>query len=747
MKYYKICSVINTCKYSGLDKVNVNLTCFSRQKNEGALLLLKIFSKVIKMCGKSLFFCLLICFISGFAFNGFSHVDKVAASNQNEFAVKQIHATSSGSTIVLEWLIDYASHDRLEQEGAKIAIRFIDEENYQKSKKKWITIDAIDLDVTTFTLNELDENVKYYYQIGISRTNEIKWSDVRSWRTATSWGWFHLLVLIGSLALFIHGLKTMGEGLQQAVGSKLRTQINSISSNRLGGIAAGFSITVIVQSIIASMLMIVSFVNAGLLTLTQSAGVMLGAGIGAAVTTWMVNVLAFEINLSAYALFILAFVAPFLFFGRKRWKPWMNTIFGFVFLILGLGFLTSNLPKDLYQYHVVSQLLEWSQVPFLGVLLFASIGLIISIVLQSTVATIALAMSLMVMSNLPFEAAISILLGSQIGTAINVEYASRLGNVHAKRSARIHTLFSIFGFLWIFLSFPFVLSAIVWFMTNMEWGNPIENPKDFGNTGLTIFHVLYALLNLLILIWFVPKFTQLAQKMVKSRGRSDEVFHLEYINMGNLSTADLSILEAKKEIAKFGNLTQRMSRMVRSLLYEKNRREFDKTLERIKKYEDITDRIEIEVVHYLNKLSDGNLTLQTASRIHGMNSMVNDLERVGDIFYQMSKTIERKSEEKLWFTPEQRNNLAKMFDLVDDALAIMYANLQEQHIKVNLDRANAAEDRINEKRNELRKAYLESLSNQDANFKAGMVYNDLFSSLEKVGDHVINVSEAIVGKI
>lgn len=702
---------------------------------------------MIKLFEKPLHVCLLILICSSLVFSCFSQQNSLRNSTLSGSEIKQIHSTALEESVQLEWLLDYATYNRLKDENASISIRYIAEENYQKTQKNWLTINGIPIETTSFNLDLLNKNEKYYYQIGIAHTDEVKWSEVRSTRTKTSWGWFNLIVLIGSLALFIYGLKTMGEGLQQALGSKLRAQINSISTNRLAGIATGFSITAILQSIIASMLMIVSFVNAGLLTLTQSAGVMLGAGIGAAVTTWMVSVLAFEINLSAYALFILAFVAPFLFFGRKRWKPWMNTIFGFVFLIIGLGFLTSNLPEDLFQYEWLAPLLEWSKIPVVGVLLFALIGLILSIVLQSTVTTIALAMTLLVISNLPIEAAIAILLGAQVGTAINVEYASRLGNVHAKRSARIHTLFNIIGFSWVVISFPIILSGLVWFMTNMGWGNPIENPQAVGNTALTIFHVFYASINMLLCLWFIPKFTQIAQKMVKSKGRSDEVFHLEYINMGNLSTADLSILEAKKEIAKFGNLTQRMSRMVRSLLYEKNPRDFDKILERIKKYEDITDRIEIEVVQYLNKLSDGNLTIQTASRIHGMNSMVNDLERIGDIFYQMSKTIERKTEEKLWFTPEQRNNLAKMFDLVDDALAIMYQNLIEHHDKVSLDQANLAETKINERRNELRKNYLENLSNQDANFKAGMVYNDLFSSLEKVGDHVINVSEAVVGKV
>jgi phosphate:Na+ symporter len=395
----------------------------------------------------------------------------------------------------------------------------------------------------------------------------------------------------------------------------------------------------------------------------------------------------------------------------------------------------------------LSQLISWIEIPVFGVLIFVVVGALFSVFLQSTVATIAFTMVLVYVSIVPFEAAIAMILGANVGTAINVEFASSAGNVHAKRSARIHSLFQLFGLIWALLLFPFILEGIQWLMLNLGWGDPIRYSADFGNTGLAIFHTIFNVTNALVLVWLIPNFVRLGERMVKSKGRSDEVFHLEFIGTGLLSTADLSILEAKKEIAKFGNLTIRMSTMTRSLLFEKNTREFEATLNRIKKYEDITDRIEIEVVKYLNKLSEGDLTLQTASRIRGMNSMVNDLERIGDIFYQMSKTIERKTNEKLWFTPEQRNNLSQQFDLVDEALEIMCENLVAHHDKVSLEKANDAERKINEKRNDLRKAYLEGLSNQDSNFKAGMVYNDLFSSLEKVGDHIINVSEAVVGKV
>lgn len=658
-----------------------------------------------------------------------------------------ISSTPKEKAFKVKWSIAYDAIRSLEERNSTIVIRYAKKNDFKKKSNPWREITNIPLRNTDYLVEGLSNNKDYVFAIGANYQSQVVWSDDYPAKTKLPWGIFKLIVLIGSLGLFIHGMKVMGEGLQQALGSKLRNQLGSITSNRFRAILTGFSITAIIQSVMVSVVMTVSFVNAGLLTLSQSAGVMLGSSIGTAVTAWFINLLAFETDLSAYALFILAFTAPILFFGKKRWKPWVNTIFGFVFLIMGLAFMIANMPENPSELPYLQNILAYKEIPVVGILIFVGIGVVISVFLQSTVATIALTMILIYASVLPFDAAIAIILGANIGTSINVELASTAGNVHAKRSARIHTLYNIFGLIWALLFFPLILNGVQWLMLNLGWGDPINNPSEYANTGLAIFHTAFNVFNALLLVWFIPQLVKIAEKTVKSKGASDEEFHLEFIGTGILSTADLSILEAKKEIVKFGKLTEKMSKMTRSLLFEKNTREFEQTLNHIKKYEDITDRIEIEVVKYLNKLSEGDLTLHTATRIRGMNSMVNDLERIGDIFYQMSKTIERKTEEKLWFTPEQRNNISTLFDLVDEALAIMCENLNAHQEKVNLKKANEAERKINEKRNELRKNYLESLSNQDTNFKGGMIYNDLFSSLEKVGDHVINVSEAIVGKI
>jgi phosphate:Na+ symporter len=239
-----------------------------------------------------------------------------------------------------------------------------------------------------------------------------------------------------------------------------------------------------------------------------------------------------------------------------------------------------------------------------------------------------------------------------------------------------------------------------------------------------------------------------AEKSVKSKSAADLVFHLDYIGTGMMATPELSLLEAKKEIAKFGNITSKMSKFTRGLLFEQSAKVKKEIHERIAKYEDITDRVEVEVAQYLNKISEGELSEETSARIRGMNSIVNDLERIGDIYFQISKAIERKNEEKIWFSPEERNNLKEMLDLVDAAFEIMIHNLNAHHTAVTLEKATLAEERINNKRDELKIQYFENISNnKEYNIKGGMVYNDIFSSLEKVGDHIINVSEAVIGRI
>ncbi len=667
--------------------------------------------------------------------------------------IKNVSAASKVEGFSVSWSLDYEKYQDLKDQNFSISIKYntkIGAKRHEKGYEgtDWQVIEGIDLSETSYSINALVGDENYVYKVGLSRNDQSIWSDKKKVKTERGWGIFKFLVLIGSLGMFIYGMKVMSEGLQQAAGSKLRNLLGSITSNRVKGVMTGFGITSIVQSSSVTTVMTVSFVNAGLMTLVQSAGVMMGANIGTTITGWLINIFGFKVSIGSFALVFIAIGAPLMFFGKQQIKAWSGAIIGFSLLFMGLGFLKDAVPELGPDSALVKFFVDYKDIPVISTLLFVLLGTMVTVIVQSSSAAMALTMTLVAGGIVPFEVASAMILGENIGTTITAEIASMIGNVHAKRSARIHSMFNIIGVTWAVLLFPFILSGIESFMLATGSGSPFDNPSEYANTGLAIFHTTFNLLNVLILIWFVPNLVRIAERTVKSKGAQDEEFHLDYIGSGYMSTPDLSILEAKKEIAKFGELTSRMSKFSRDILYEKNPKKQKKLHKRISKYEEITDRVEIEVANYLNKISEGELSGDTAIRIRGMNSIVNDLERIGDIFFQISKTLERKSEEKIWFNPDQRNNLGNMFDLVDHAFEIMIANLHEDSNKVSLEPAKEIENEINQMRDALRKDYLDNLRKSDElHLRGGLIYNDIVASLEKVGDHIINVSEGVVGKV
>lgn len=610
-----------------------------------------------------------------------------------------------------------------------------------EAKSPWIKVEGISINSVKEKIAELSGGENYVYKVGLNAGGKTFWSAKGKVKTERAWGIFKLLVLIGALGMFIFGMKIMSEGLQKAAGSRLRSMLASITSNRVTGVLTGFGITSIVQSSSVTTVMTVSFVNAGLLTLRQSAGVMMGANIGTTITAWLILVFGFKVSLGSYALIFIAIGAPLLFFSKGKAKTWASVIIGFALLFMGLGELKGAVPSLGADSSIVQFFIDFKDAWY-GPIMFVALGALVTVVIQSSSAAMALTMTLVAGGVIPFEVASAMILGENIGTTITAELASLIGNVHAKRSARIHSLFNIIGVTWAILLFPFILSGIAAFIK----GDPYTD-GNVANLGLAIFHSAFNLLNVLLLLPFVPWLVRMAEKMVKSKGYADEEFHLDYIGSGMMGTPDLSIYEAKKEVAKFGALTSRMSDFTQKLLTEQNKKIKTKLHDKVEKYEEITDRVEIEVATYLAKVSEGEMSEETAERVRSMNSIVNDLERIGDIFYQMSKAIERKDEQKIWFIPEQRDSLQEMLELVDNAFAIMVENLNSDWGGVSIDPANEAEHTINKKRDEMRAEHLENLGKSDFNMESGMIFSNLFSSCEKVGDHIINVSEAITGKI
>ncbi len=667
-----------------------------------------------------------------------------------------VAASPGEASAKVTWSLDHEAYDYLKSVDAKLIITYNTKIGKKRSKKgmaggEWQFTELIDIDKTSFQINDLVGYESYYFKVGVSKdgaTSEnvskkdmMIWSKEAKTKTERTWGILRLLILIGSLGFFIYGMKIMSEGIQQAAGNKLRQMLGSITSNRVKGVFTGFGITSIVQSSSVTTVMTVSFVNAGLMSLRQSAGVMMGANIGTTITGWLVLLLGFKVSISSYALMIIAFAAPLLFINKGKAKAWANFLFGFCILFLGLSFLKDSVPSLDESSSIVQFFIDYKDVWY-GPIMFVMLGALVTIVIQSSSAAMTLTLTMASTGIIPFEVACAMVLGENIGTTITAELASLIANVHAKRSARIHSMFNLVGVAWMLLLLPFFLDLVGYVVGGTNF-DPLNT--DMSTTGITLFHTMFNLANVLILIWFVPQLVNLAVKTVKSKGDADEEFKLDYISGPLGSTAELCILEAKKEVAKFGTTTAKMNKFAQTFLNSTDRKEKNKMIRKIEKYEEITDRVEIEIANYLGKVATLEMSKDTSLKMRGMINLTSDLERVGDIFYQMSKTLERKDESKIYFTPEQRNGINQMFKLIEEAFEIMNNNLNAEYGSISLDQAINKEREINQCRNELRELHHEQIG-EGNNLDNALIFNDLFSSLEKIGDHIINVSEHVADK-
>lgn len=560
-----------------------------------------------------------------------------------------------------------------------------------------------------------------------------------------SFGVFEFLRLIGSLGLFIYGMKMMSDGIQKVAGNKMRDILGAMTSNRFTGLFTGFFTTALIQSSSATTVMIVSFVNAGLLTLRQAIGVIMGANIGTTMTAVLILVFGFsKISISDYALPLIAFGFPLLFFKNNQLKSTGETIIGFSVLFMGLDFLKSSVPA--ISPSQLEFLIDLSEHGILSTLLFVLIGTILTIVVQSSSAAMALTI-IMCERGMPLEMAAAIVLGENIGTTVTANLAALIGNVHAKRAARAHFIFNVIGVIWMLFVFPFFLSGINSYMETTSIGVPSSMNSQATKWALTIFHMSFNVVNTMLLIWFVGAIASIVTKMVPTRSDEDEQFSLEYIGGGIMSTPELSLVEAQKELVKYGGITHRMLGFLKELLFEKDKKEQKFKLERIEKYEQITDKIEVEVADYLMTVSQAELSEESSRTVRSMLDIVSEIEQIGDLFFQMSLTFDRKIQNKAWFTLEQRRNLLEMFDLIDLSFENMIINLENRYEDIDLKKAESLEEQTNKLRDRIRKEHLDNMGKGDYNMDSGMIYNDLYSSLEKVGDHILQINIAISGKV
>ena len=565
-----------------------------------------------------------------------------------------------------------------------------------------------------------------------------------------SFGLYESLTLIGALGLFIFGMKIMSDGIQKFAGDQMRSILRKITQNRIAGIFTGFGTTAIIQSSSATTVMIVSFVNAGLLSLRQAIGVIMGANIGTTVTAFLLLAFGFgKFSISDYSLPIIAIGLPLFFMSNSKLKSFGEFLIGFALLFRGLDAL-----KDLMSFikedptFIKSIIEPLDQFGFGSVIIFVGIGTLLTVVVQSSSAAMAITLSLCGgLNGLPLEFAAAIILGENIGTTITANMAAIIGNIHAKRAARAHLFFNVIGVLWMLAIFyPFL--KFVDYLVSETFFNALIVDGDSESTtrwSLAVYHLSFNIVNTLLLLWFIPHIERLVVRILPSKTDDDEMFQLKFFS-STIPVGELSLLEAQREVVKLGKIVSRMNTFCQTILMEKKESEFRSYIDRIAKYEDITDKIEEEVASYLTKVSQNELSERTSEKIRAMLSMIGDMERIADIYYQISKTTERKRKNKIWFIPEQRERLLAMYSLMNQILENMCKNLEMRYSEVELTEAKKLEKSLNKLRKEIRKEHFTNVEKGEYRYDNAAIYSELFNSLEKIGDHAISVTQSITGE-
>ena len=555
--------------------------------------------------------------------------------------------------------------------------------------------------------------------------------------------------------MFLYGMNLMSSGLQKASGDKLRGFLSAMTSNPFKGVMTGLGITSIIQSSSATTVMVVSFVNAGLLTLVQAIGVIMGANIGTTVTAWLVSWLGFKADISILAIPLMAL--GFLFSNSKKNQRQNigELIVGFCLLFLGLSFMKESVPDLNETPQVLEFVKSWSSHGFSSVLIFLVFGTVLTLVLQSSSATMAITLIMLSMGWIPFNMACAMVLGENIGTTITANIAASVGNTQAKRAAMSHTIFNVFGVMWALLLFkPFL--ALVGCITEYIFGlpNPASDGFEVSESisaegtaalyGLSMLHTLFNTINTLILIWFIKYIEKAVVWIIKApENKETETFRLKYISAGPVATPELATEQAFDEIIHFAQISRTGLGYAKLAISENDSNKFEELRAKLVKYEEISDRIEYEIASFLNGVSLGDISEATSIKIKAMYKIIGELESLGDSGEAISRILSRRNIHNKKFSTDAICNLQKMADTLDVAYGVMLENLEAAHKGTLVDISNAynAENHINELRNTLRESEIEGMENGEKNYQESVYYLDIVNELERMGDFIINISQ------
>ena len=576
----------------------------------------------------------------------------------------------------------------------------------------------------------------------------------------------NVLSVLGGLAMFLYGMALMSEGLQKSAGDRLRAFMAKMTSNAFKRVLTGTVVTCLVQSSSATTIMVVSFVNAGLLTLGNAIGVIMGANIGTTLTAWITS-LGFSVNIALFAVPMMAF--GYLMHSSKKaaLKNVGQFLMGFAVMYVGLTFMKdcSNAILGQYNTGMMSFFGSINGFGFGSILLFLIAGAVLTIVLQASSATMAITMLLAASGLIDFKLAVAMVLGENIGTTITANIAAAVANTSAKRAARAHTIFNIIGVIWVLAVFGPIVKLICVIMESLNFCNPMEASSQLaaianGNFeatadtvemyknsllyGIAMLHTLFNVTNTLVLIWFTPLIEKAVVWMVKAP-KGEEVFRLKYISGGPLSTAELSLNEAQQEVIHFAEICRNGFSYLRQAVNEQNADKFDKLNEKLIKYEEITDRIEYEIAAYLNEVSNNEISEEAKSKIKAMYKIIGEMESLGDSGEAIGRILMRKNAHGKEFDQPLLDRLNKMLDLVQKSYDVMVENLKTDELR-DISNAVNAEYNIDECRRHLREEHIVNIESSSYNYLTGVYYIDVLNELEKMGDFLINISEAAVKK-
>ena len=563
-----------------------------------------------------------------------------------------------------------------------------------------------------------------------------------------------LLTLLGALGMFLYGMNLMSAGLQKTAGSKMRSFLTAMTSNPFKGVMTGLGITSVIQSSSATTVMTVGFVNAGLLTLSQAVGVIMGANIGTTVTAWLVAWLGFKADISIFAVPLMAVGFILSLSKHDRRRHISELIIGFSLLFLGLSLMKESVPDLRETPEVLAFIQNWTSFGFGSVLIFLLFGTVLTLVLQSSSATMALTLIMVNMGWIPFEMGAAMVLGENIGTTITANIAAAVGNANARRAALAHTLFNVFGVCWALALFhPFLMlvgETITWF--------GLPNPMDIVHSttmttdqsmatlyGVSMLHTLFNVFNTCILIWFVKVIVKIVTRVIMDKkGAEEDTVKLKFIDAGPLSTAELAIGQARNEVIHFAEISRRGVDFIRRAIEAKNDKEFEDARQKLVKYEEISDRIEYEIAQFLNALPEDSISEDTRTEAKRMYKIIGELESLGDSGEAVSRILSRRNSHDKSFTEEQKAKIETMLVAVDKAYGVMIDNLKAETIEpMGLRVATDCEIEINELRNNIREEEIRKIENDGANYQSSVYYLDTVSEIERMGDFIINISQAL----